>query len=60
MVNTMKDYINQFKKSYQEARKLKQYIYSLSISEKEKDKIWEKIIFLCIEINECESYKGEL
>lgn len=57
MVNTMKDYINQFKKSYQEARKLKEYIYSLSINEKQKDDIWEQIVFFCIELNQCDWYK---
>ena len=57
MVNTMKDYINQFKKSYQEARKLKEYIYSLSINEKQKDSIWEQIVSVCIELNQCDWYK---
>ena len=57
MVNTMKDYINQFKKNYQEARKLKEYIYSLSISEKQKDSIWEQIVSVCIELNQCDWYK---
>lgn len=57
MVNTMKDYINQFKKNYQEARKLKEYIYSLSINEKQKDDIWEQIVFFCIELNQCDWYK---
>lgn len=57
MVNTMKDYINQFKKSYQEARKLKEYIYSLLINEKQKDDIWEQIVFFCIELNKCDWYK---
>lgn len=57
MVNTMKDYINQFQKSYQKARKLKEYIYSLSINEKQKDDIWEQIVFFCIELNKCDWYK---
>ena len=53
----MKEYIETFSRSYNDARKLKQYIYSLAISEKRKDDIWEQIVFFCIEVNKCEWYK---
>lgn len=53
----MKEYIETFSRSYKDARKLKQYIYSLSMSEKQKDDIWEQIVFFCIEMNKCEWYK---
>lgn len=53
----MKEYIETFSRSYNDARKLKQYIYSLAISEKQKDDIWEQIVFFCIELNKCEWYQ---
>ena len=57
VVKIMKEYIEIFNRSYKDARKLKQYIYSLSISERQKDDKWEQIVFFCIELNKCEWYK---
>lgn len=52
----MKEYIERFNRSYQDAVEFKQEIYSLPIKEYKKDEIWERIIFFCIEMGMADWY----
>ena len=45
----MKEYIKRFCTSYEEARKLKDEIYSLNTCQSAKDVLWIKIVHRCID-----------
>lgn len=54
--DNMKEYIKRFNTSYEEARKLKEEIYSMPLSEKRKDDMWERITECCLRSKEATWY----